>query len=71
MASQKLTKAQAGQLGGYAAARSLGPEGVADRASKGGLATLEKYGKEAMVRAAHARWGRKVKGVKEAREAKA
>lgn len=63
MPAKKLTKAQAGQLGGFAAARSLGEEGVKERASRGGTATLEKYGREAFVRAAHARWGRKVKGV--------
>lgn len=59
MTSRKLSRAQAGQLGGFAAARALGDAGVYERGSKGGATTSERYGKEHYVRAAHLRWGRK------------
>ena len=58
MASKKLTPAQAGQLGGFVSARLAGADGMAERGSKGGSTTVERYGKEHFVRAAHARWGR-------------
>lgn len=58
MADDKLTPAQVAQLGGFAAARSLGEDGVKARGAKGAAVTQERYGKELQVRAAHARWGR-------------
>lgn len=62
----KLTKAQAGRLGGLKAARALGVEGVRRRGSHGGATTLDRYGKEHMTRLAHRSHGRDVKLVTEA-----
>ena len=55
MTSTKLTKKQAGQLGGLKTAKK---HDMARLGSKGGSATLEKHGREHFIRAAHKRWGR-------------
>jgi hypothetical protein len=57
-AKTKLSKAEAGRLGGLTSAHTLGEDGVKKRASKGGAGTLEKHGKAHYVRAALVRWGR-------------
>jgi hypothetical protein len=57
-AERKLTKAEAGRLGGLRAAHALGDDGVKRRARKGGNATLEKHGKAHYLRAVYQRWGR-------------
>lgn len=56
--SRKLTKAEAARLGGLTAAHNLSPAERSLRASKGGQAVLEKYGKAHMTRLIHKRWGR-------------
>lgn len=57
MANKKLTKQQAGQLGGFATAR-LHPEEHKTWSARGGNTTAERHGTEHYVRAAHKRWGR-------------
>lgn len=42
--AKKMTLAQAGSLGGYAAAAALGEAGVKLRGSRGAATTLERYG---------------------------
>jgi len=54
-----LSRQQIGQLGGFAAARELGVEGVRRRGAKGG-ATTAKRGREYYIALAHRRWGRNV-----------
>jgi hypothetical protein len=54
----KLTKAEAGRLGGLTAAHKLGADGVAARARKGGDAASRKLGRAHYVRLALVRWGR-------------
>jgi len=54
----RLTKAEAGRLGGLTTAHNLGADGVKRRASKGGAATLAKLGRAHFARAAYMRWGR-------------
>lgn len=56
MPDAKLTRAQAGRLGGLQAAHNLGPDGV--RSAKGGLTTVERFGRAHMARLAHRRHGR-------------
>jgi hypothetical protein len=58
MTAEKLTPKQVAQLGGLAAARLAGPDGMKAKGSKGGRATAAKRGREHYIRAAHARWGR-------------
>lgn len=55
MPDAKLTRAQAGRLGGLQAAHNLGPDGVRRRGAKGGLTTVERFGR---ARLAHRRHGR-------------
>ena len=58
MPDAKLTRAQAGRLGGLQAAHNLGPDGVRRRGAKGGLTTVERFGRAHMARLAHRRVGR-------------
>lgn len=58
MTSKKLTPSQIAGLGGYAAAVSLGTEGVKTRGAKGGLTTAERYGPGHFKRVAYIRWGK-------------
>lgn len=58
MATKTLTPSQVAQLGGFAAARSLGADGRKARASAGADAVKEKYGREHYIRMAHKRHGR-------------
>lgn len=58
MPDAKLTRAQAGRLGGLQAAHNLGPEGVRRRGAKGGLTTVERFGRAHRARLAHRRHGR-------------
>lgn len=55
---RKLTPAEAGRLGGLAAAHNLGELGRQRRASSGGQSTVEKYGAAHMTRLAFVRHGR-------------
>ncbi len=55
MTSDKLTRSQVAQLGGFAAARN---GDNATKGSKGGNKTYDKYGREHFVRAAHKKHGR-------------
>lgn len=55
---RKLTNAESGRLGGLTAADRMTPEQRERRASKGGTAAVEKYGRAHMTRLAHKRWGR-------------
>lgn len=55
--SKKMTKAQAGRLGGLKAAHSLGEAGVKARGRKGGNTTLDRHGKEHFTRLAMVRNG--------------
>lgn len=57
MPARKLTKQQAGQLGGLRTAR-LHPEEQKTWSARGGNTTAERYGREHYIRAAHKRWGR-------------
>ncbi len=50
---KKLTKAQAGRLGGLARARVLAPERRSEIAFRAGWAGYERYGTEGMTRASH------------------
>jgi hypothetical protein len=56
--AEKLSNRQRAQLGGLAAARKLGAEGMAAKGSSGGAATAARHGREHYIRAAHKRWGR-------------
>lgn len=60
MTQVKLTKRQAGQLGGLTTAHKLGETGRRRRARKGGEATLAKYGRAHYVRMAWAKKGKKL-----------
>ena len=53
-----LTPRERGQLGGLATARRQGSEGMAALGAKGAAAAFEKYGREQLIRANHARWGK-------------
>jgi len=57
-APRKLTKSEAGQLGGLARARTTTPEQRQAWGRMGAEVRMEKYGTEGMVRMRHARWGR-------------
>lgn len=61
MTATKLTKAQAGKLGGLARARALTPEQRERIAYRASQANLAKNGREQVVRASHMRWGRLTK----------
>ena len=61
MTATKLTKSQAGKLGGLARARALTPEQRERIAYRASQANLAKNGREQMVRASHMRWGRLTK----------
>lgn len=56
MPDAKLTRAQAGRLGGLQAAHNL--DGVRRRGAKGGLTTVERFGRAHRARLAHRRHGR-------------
>ena len=58
MAQQKLSRKQVAQLGGLAAAKAAGSQGMAKLGAKGGRQTAERHGREHFIRAAHKRWGR-------------
>lgn len=55
---RKLSRAEAGRLGGLTSAHFAGAEGMARRGAKGGNATAEKLGRAHFTRAALIRWGR-------------
>lgn len=61
MADKKMTKAQAGRLGGLQAAHNLGAEGLARRGRKGGEATVAAHGTAHMTRLAMRKNGYNVK----------
>lgn len=58
MPRRKLTRAEAGRLGGLTRADNTTPEERSAIASKGGAANVERYGRAHMTRLAYKRWGR-------------
>lgn len=58
---KKLSKAQAGRLGGLASADALTPEQRAVRSARAGSATKAGHGRDYYVRLALKRWGHKIK----------
>lgn len=60
MPSKKLTPQQAGRLGGLAAHKALGSEGMRERGLKGAEVLTSRYGADHFTRLAHRRWGRNV-----------
>lgn len=64
-AKRKMTKAQAGRLGGLATMRKHSEAELEAQRSKGGSTTFERHGKEHFVRAAYIRHGFNVKPLSE------
>ncbi len=58
MARKKLTRAEAGRMGGLARADRLSPEERSSIASMGGTATVARYGRVHMLRLAYKKAGR-------------
>lgn len=58
MARRKLTRAEAGRMGGLARADNTTPAERSAISSKAGTANVEAHGRAHMARLAYKRWGR-------------